>query len=167
MRRTQQQGFTYIAIIMAVAVMGLILAAVGEVWHTAQKREKEKELLFIGHQFRQAIGLYYERTPGEEKQYPKSLDELLADKRFPNSPAYLRKIFYDPMTRKKDWGLVLTPDGRVMGVHSFSQDQPLKTSNFSSRDHALEGKSMYSEWEFFYQRSNENQEPMDIKIPHP
>lgn len=145
-----QSGFTYILVLVAVAVLGISLAAIGEVWHTAQKREKERQLLFIGNQFRQAIALYYQRTPGPAKQYPKSLDDLLADKRYPNAPRYLRKVFYDPMTKTQDWGLIKAPDGGIMGVHSMSDAQPVKRDGFAERDTELAGKSKYYEWNFVY-----------------
>src|SRR5258706_16393902 len=59
-----QKGFTYLALLIAVAVGGGVLAAVGELTSHAQQREKEAELLFSGHQYRQAIAGYYERAPG-------------------------------------------------------------------------------------------------------
>lgn len=147
---SSQKGFAYVVILIAIVVMGVMLAAIGEIWHTAQQREKERELLFIGNQFRQAIALYYERTTGAVKQYPKALEDLLADKRFANPPAYLRKIFYDPMTRTREWGLVRSPDGRIMGVHSLSEEQPVKVWGFAMSDESLEGKDKYSEWTFVY-----------------
>lgn len=145
-----QKGFTYIFVLIAVAILGLMLAGVGEVWHVAQQREKERELLFIGNQFRQAIALYYERSNSPVKQYPKSLDDLLADKRFADSPPYLRKIFYDPMTHQKEWGVINSQDGRIMGIHSLSDDQSLKIWGFSATDEKFSGKQKYSEWAFVY-----------------
>jgi type II secretory pathway pseudopilin PulG len=150
MAMDRQRGFTYIFILIAVAILGLMLAGAGGIWHVTQQREKERELLFIGDQFRQAIALYYERTTSAVKQYPKSLDDLLADKRFADSPPYLRKIFYDPMTHQKKWGIINSPDGRIMGIHSLSDDQPLKVWGFSAADEKFSGKQKYSEWKFVY-----------------
>ena len=55
--------------LFAVALIGILLAAAGQVWRTEALREKEKELLFVGEQFRQAIGSYYENSPGVPRRY--------------------------------------------------------------------------------------------------
>jgi len=102
----RSRGFTYIGLLIAVVLLGIGLALVGEVWNTAVKRDRERELLFVGDQFRQAIGRYYESSPGV-KQYPRKLEDLLEDKRFPVMKRYLRRIYLDPMTGKADWGLVM------------------------------------------------------------
>lgn len=145
-----QAGFTYLGVVFLVALMGLALASVGTIASVARQREKEKELLFVGGQFRRAIQLYYERTPGAAKQYPKSLDVLLLDARFPAAQRYLRKIYPDPITGKAEWGLVEGPGGSVMGVYSLSDAKPLKTANFSEPDQEFEGKPAYSDWKFVY-----------------
>lgn len=152
MRRHQYEtGITYLAVLLLVAAMGAGLAATGMIWHTAQQREKERELLFIGDQFRKAIMLYYENTPGPNKQYPKDLNDLLKDERHPSLQRYLRKVYVDPMTRKKEWGLVTAPTGGIMGVYSLSNEPPLKTGGFAEKDQALERKGKYSEWWFSFQ----------------
>ena len=147
MRKT---GFTYLGVLFAVAIMGAVLAAVGSVWHTAQQREKERELLFIGNQFRSAIGGFYEKSSGTVKQYPHSLDDLLKDNRILVTKRWLRKIYIDPMTVKNEWGLVEAPGGGIIGVRSLSEDTPIKTGNFHKEDAEFEGKQHYSEWKFVY-----------------
>ena len=77
------RGYTYVAALLAVAVIGVVLAGAGIVWRHAAQRDKEQELLFIGNQFRRAITSYYERTPGSVKRYPMKLEDLLQDPRFP------------------------------------------------------------------------------------
>jgi type II secretory pathway pseudopilin PulG len=144
-------GYTYLAVLLAVAVIGIGLAAAGEVWrHTAQ-REKEQELLFVGNQFRRAIASYYERTPGTVKRYPSRLEDLLQDPRFPGTQRHLRKMYSDPMSGKPAWGLIPAPDGGIMGIHSLSDARTIKSASFLPRDQSLEGTSRYSEWRFFYQ----------------
>lgn len=56
--KLKQLGFTYIGVLMLVAIAGIGLAGVGIVWHQDAQREREKELLFIGDEYRQAIGSY-------------------------------------------------------------------------------------------------------------
>lgn len=153
----RQSGVTYLAILFVVALTGVGLAATGVVWKTAQQREKERELLFVGDQFRRAIMLYYEKTPGAQKQYAASLHDLLEDKRFPSPQRHLRKIYIDPMTRSREWGLLYAPNGGIMGVHSLSNNVPIKSGNFSGRDRWFEGKSSYADWKFVY-APNQNME---------
>ena len=55
MRRHAENGFSYIGLLIAVALLGVGLASAGELWRTAAKREREQELLFAGREFRNAI----------------------------------------------------------------------------------------------------------------
>lgn len=144
----RQQGFTYIALLIIVAVMGAGLASKGVAWQNSGQREKEADLLFIGEEFKEAIALYYLRSPGQVQEYPKSLEDLLSDTRFGGTQRYLRKIYRDPMTGKSDWGLILTPTGRIMGVHSLSRDEPMKTGNFKDVNREFSGSKSYSDWRF-------------------
>lgn len=146
MRRLR--GFTYVGLLIAVALISIGLAAVGQVWSTAMKRERERELLFIGAEFRRAIGHYYEASPGV-KQYPRRLEELLEDQRFPVVKRHLRKIYLDPMTGKPNWGLIVQGD-RILGVHSRSMDPPLKSDNFETSDNSFAGSGTYSDWRFVH-----------------
>ena len=137
--------------LIAVATLGAGLAATGEIWAQSRQREAEEELLFVGDQIRQAIALYYHRTPGAAKQYPQTLDDLLHDDRFPTPQRHLRKAYADPLTGKREWGLVKTADGRIAGVYSLSGRLPLKLSGFSLADRAFEGATHYSDWRFLHE----------------
>ena len=144
-----ERGFTYLGVLVIVMVMGAAMAATGSLWSSTAQREKERELLFIGEQFRQAIESYYRRSPGAA-QYPKSLSELVDDKRFPMPQHHLRRVYADPMTGKAQWGLVEAPGGGIMGVHSNSEQAPLKTGNFRRKDEKFEGADQYAKWAFVY-----------------
>lgn len=148
MNLRQQQGFTYIALLLIVAVMGAGLASKGVAWQNFGLREKEADLLFIGQEFREAIALYYLRSPGQVQEYPRSLEDLLSDTRFGGTQRYLRKIYRDPMTGKAEWGLILSPAGRIMGVHSLSRDEPMKTGNFKDAIREFSGSKSYIDWRF-------------------
>lgn len=144
MTARQQQGFTYLAMLIGVAMMGATLALTGTVWQTVVLREKEAELLFAGGEFRRAIKQYQAGSG----QYPRQLADLLKDPRFPGARRYLRKIYFDPITGKKEWGLVRAPDGGIMGVFSPSNDTPLKQAGFALAERDFESKIHYSEWQF-------------------
>lgn len=141
-------GFTYIGLLVVVVLMGVALAAVSQVWDTTSKRERERELLFVGNQFRQAIGRYYDASPGA-KQFPHQLEELLEDKRFPVTKRHLRKLFFDPMTAKQEWG-VLRNGEQIFGVYSLSKDKPLKIAQFQESDAAFADAASYADWKFAY-----------------
>lgn len=133
-----------------VALLGIGLAQTGQSWKSVSQQQKELELLFVGDQFRRAILLYYERTPSLNKQYPKKLTDLIKDDRYPSVQRYLRKIYRDPITGKKEWGVVLAPEGGIMGVYSLSSLAPRKTGNFSAHYESFEGSLKYSDWKFVY-----------------
>ena len=142
------EGFTYIGVLVLVALIGIALATVGEVWHTMQQREKEQELLFIGHEFRLALSRYAQNAHSQAELSPLHLEDLLKDPRDPGIKRYLRKIYPDPITGSAQWGLITGPNGEIYGVHSLSDDEPLKKSNFGLADRQFEGKMKYSEWIF-------------------
>jgi type II secretory pathway pseudopilin PulG len=144
-----QRGFTYVGLLLAVALAGVALAAAGTLWGTAAKRDKEAELLFVGDQFRRAIGSYYDGTPGA-KRYPLKLEDLLEDKRLAATRRHLRRIYADPMTGKADWELVRLADGAIVGVHSRSGASPMKVGNFGPRDESFADAKSYREWVFAY-----------------
>lgn len=147
----QQRGFTYLAALFLVGLAGLVLAATAELWSHARQREKEAELIWIGEQFRQAIGLYYQRSPGAVKRYPEKLEDLLEDKRYLSMQRYLRKIYADPILGKPVWGLVTAPGGGIMGIHSTAEGKPFRSVPLSRDEKSLGGATSYSGWRFVYE----------------
>lgn len=142
-------GFTYIGVLLAVVFIGVALAATGTVWQQTRQREKERELLFVGSQFRQALERYYENPPpGKIKKFPQKLEDLMLDDRYPDVRRYLRKIYPDPMTGSTEWGLLRGADKAIVGLYSLSDGEPLKTANFDPEDAEMAGKRHYHEWRF-------------------
>lgn len=150
-RLRYQAGFTYLALLFFVAIMGALLALTGQVWSTTQQRVKERELLFVGREFRQAIGAYYEHTPGRIKRYPGSLEDLLLDKRQAGTVRHLRKIYTDPLTLQSKWGLVRALDGGISGIYSVAPGFPLKNREFFSNEGDFNEAQTYAGWRFVYQ----------------
>jgi type II secretory pathway pseudopilin PulG len=142
-------GFTYLTVMFIIAILLGGLAIVGETWETSARREKEAELLFIGNQYRRAIGLYYLSTPGVVKAYPRQIEDLLKDPRQPGTVRHLRKLFPDPMTGKP-FVVIKGADGGVQGVASASDNAPLKVAGFRVRDAIFEGAQKYSDWKFIH-----------------
>ena len=146
----KQKGFTYLGMLIIVAVMGMGLAAFGQIYSHAAQRDKEAELLFVGEQFREAIASYYRKSPGTNV-YPKTLQDLVEDKRFPMPQRHLRRIYADPMTGGTEWGLVEAPGGAgIMGVHSLSEEKPIKSAHFGTRQQEFETAESYKAWRFVY-----------------
>jgi type II secretory pathway pseudopilin PulG len=150
MKRRAQAGFTYLALMLAVLVMGVMLAALGEAWHAAAQRDKEAQLLFAGNQMRNALMQFYVHSPAQALRHPASLEALLRDERTAAVRRYLRKIEVDPMTGKPEWGLVRGAHGEIYGVHSLSETRPLKQGGFARADRAFAGAGKYSEWVFMF-----------------
>ena len=148
MRRARRSGgFTYLTALFLIALSGAGLALLGQVWETAAAREKEAELLYVGHQYRLAIQRYYMAGP---RQYPRTLQDLLKDPRSPAPRRHLRRLYADPITGTLEWAIVKAPDGGIMGVHSRSEEPPLKVANFKFRDRDFERAAKYSDWKFVY-----------------
>ncbi len=138
---------------MVIAIAGIGMAGAGIVWQLEAQREREKELLFVGEAYRNAIGSYYENSLGSSKQFPTSLEDLILDKRFPTTKRHIRKLYADPMiinmTNKKTWGLVMQ-QGQIVGVHTLSEDVPIKKIGFNAGYDAFSEAATYSDWKFTY-----------------
>lgn len=147
-----QGGFTYLGVLLLIVLMGIGLAATGQLWSTVARRDRERELLWVGTQYAQALRSYYRQSPGLA-QYPQTLDELLEDARYPNPRRHLRKLYRDPITASDDWGLLRSIDGRITGVYSRSQDTPLKQSGFNAQWADFEGVGHYADWQFAAERA--------------
>lgn len=141
------RGVTYVWTLIAIALLGAGLAAAARSWTAAAQREKESELIFVGRQIRDAIGRYYEATPGSVKRYPARLEDLLEDRRFPDVRRHLRRLYRDPMTGTTAWGLVAAPDRTIMGVYSTQRRTTFRES--LPRD-VTRGDAGYGGWQFIY-----------------
>lgn len=146
----REGGFTYLAVLLTIAIFSAGIGTAAEVWHTARQREKERELLFVGEQLRQAIGRYYQHSPGPGRTYPRKLEDLLRDPRQQNLQRHLRKLYRDPITGLPEWGLLKAPDGGIMGVYSRSRERPLKKNGFAPVQRGFDTAKAYADWQFVY-----------------
>jgi type II secretory pathway pseudopilin PulG len=105
-------------VLLAVAFVGLGLSMASEVWTTVAHRQRLEQLEFAGNQIAQAIGSYYESTPGLAKRYPRTLDELLEDRRFPVTRRHLRQVFRNPLDDQGRWEAIGAPGGGIAGVRA-------------------------------------------------
>lgn len=167
MRRTlgSSGGFTYITVLVLVMITGILAARGGIVWKTAMQREREVELISRGTQIRDAMRRWYKFKQGADGKWaspkppdpvPANLPELKSLLKDPNVAGNLRYLrlyaLTDPMTGE-EWEPVKR-DGRIVGVKSTSEKEPIKQGNFPLDLHPadFEKKKKYSEWEFIYDR---------------
>ena len=162
-----ESGFTYIGMLIVIAAVTISVGVVGQTWKSLSRIEKEKQLIWVGHQYRNALRSYHmthlqrlqqQIQAGAHGQVdmgnlvfrPQSLDDLLKDPIAANTLRHLRKKYTDPMTGKDDWVLMLDDKQHIKGVHSASDAAPLKIDNFDQEDEKFKGKQKYSDWLFDY-----------------
>lgn len=149
-----ESGFTYIAALFMVVIMGIMLGAVGQSVKVVMKREREKELIFRGLQYRDAIERW------SKKGVPlKDLKDLVEPTVSNNANAskdrLLRKLYKDPITGG-EWKTLPTPPDPIQGiwgVASASNEEPFKQGNFPEVIKSFDGKKKYSDWEFVFKKT--------------
>lgn len=146
--RKQQSGLIYVALLLAIALIGGLSAIGMKVAQTLQQRNAEAELLAIGLEFRNALQSYAEATPNGLPNTPVALAELLRDPRNPGIQRHLRRIYHDPMTGKAEWGIVRGSDQRILGIHSLSKTPTFKRENFPPEFTSLSGSQRHADWVF-------------------
>lgn len=146
--RAIQSGFTYVGVLIAVALLGVALAGLGQLWSAQAKRERERELMFIGEQYRVAFTRYVAATPPGKARYPRTLDELVEDRRHIVVRRHLRQVYPDPFTNAADWEVVSAPDGGIVAIHSRHDGRPMKIGNFPPQFARFEEARTYRDWVF-------------------
>ena len=158
----RQRGYTYIGLLVSVVILGLMLTIVARVWSTTEQREREAQLLWIGHAYRMAISSYFSMG----HQYPLTLELLLTDDRFPVPKHHLRQLYADPMTGKADWTLITNPSSPgIMGVASSSKATPIKRKGFEPVDEVFADTDCYCAWQFVYVPRRFGTLPAGVNLP--
>jgi len=147
MPRRASKGFSYIMVMAAIVIIGIVAeAARVSTWRVMQA-DREAELLFRGGAYRNAIESFYQSNG----QFPRELEDLVKDPRSA-SRRHLRALYPDPMGKgdKKAWLLVRAVDGGIAGVVSASTGEPMKQANFPKQFEKFALAKSYSEWIFEY-----------------
>ncbi len=125
--RLSERGVTYLAVMLAVVLIGISLATVGKSWKVAIKRDREAELLFRGNRIKAAIEQFaanYEVMKSvRDHRFPLTLEEMTK----PPKPT-LQMVYKDPITGGEFE--VVRVNGEIQGVRSRSKDKPLNQVNF-------------------------------------
>ena len=115
-------GFTYLGVLLAVALIGLGTTAAAEVWSKRASRERLARMDAIGAEYVAAIGAYRDGTPGiVVHSFPPTFAALVCDPRFVTVRRYLRREYPNPFTGKADWEIVPAPDGGILGIRARVQ----------------------------------------------
>lgn len=122
---TGQQGFTYVGVLILLAVLAMAAALTLQFAQTRAQRDAETELLGVGQEFERAFASYHRQTPAGQRPFPEKLDDLLRDPRYPGVRRHLRRLYVDPLSGKA-WGLVLAPGGGLMGIYSQAEGKPFR-----------------------------------------
>ena len=160
-RATADAGYAMAALLVAIAVMGVMLSVALPTWSHMIRREKEEELIFRGNQYGRAIGLYQRSRPNAS---PTSIDMLIEGR-------FLRKKYKDPLSPNKDGEFQLLyaqnqnqpGRGQGPGLQSVQTGSAATGSPFQSTSGPIigvaskntgesiriyKGKQRYNEWQF-------------------
>jgi type II secretory pathway pseudopilin PulG len=147
MRR--QGGFSYVVVMFLVAVLSLVSVRALENSLTAERRDKEAQLLLVGQAYRDAIRAYQQGSPGLDRTWPAQVKDLLLDERTSSMRRPLRKLYRDPITGSAEWGYVYRDD-KLIGVYSLSRLKPLKRDGFTADQVGFKDAATYQQWRFVY-----------------
>jgi general secretion pathway protein G len=132
--RERQGGFTFVELLVVVALVGVLASAVMPLAKVSMQRAREAELRRALREIRTAIDSYKDAVdqgqipatrvrPGSEG-YPPDLETLVVGVEATGEATserklkFLRRIPIDPMTREANWGLRAyadKPDSRTWG----------------------------------------------------
>lgn len=153
----KQHGYALMAALVMVVVMGLGVGIAASSWRTKVRRSHEQELLWRGDQYRKAIASYYRMVHGGARgSYPRNLESLKNDPRVLHRLRHIRRLYKDPLTGE-DFILIKDGSGGIIGVRSESNSEPFKKDGFSYDNARLTNCKRYSEWEFIFRPTGEDQ----------
>lgn len=141
-----QRGFSYILLLITVAVISSASLWSIRVGSEAQRWQAEKELLKVGGEFSRALQSYRSTSQGGGVG-PKELTELLLDPRTPFTKRHIRKIYSDPLSGQDNWGLVYAEDKRIVGIFSKSDERPMAQLEVRGAN-GVEHARSYRQWIF-------------------
>ncbi|MDP1948388.1 MAG: hypothetical protein Q8L77_12910 [Nitrospirota bacterium] len=145
-RVLSEQGVTYLMLMFAIVLIGIVTTAAAKQWKVIVQRELEADLLAKGIEIQNALAFYSATVkagrvmPGEI--YPQTLADLT---RLPKP--FLRKAYLDPMGHG-EWEYLRAPTGGIMGVRSKSYAKPFRQHDFPLAVRHFEGRNTYHDWVF-------------------
>ncbi|MDH4481473.1 MAG: type II secretion system protein [Rhodoferax sp.] len=149
MRPQAQRGYTYIGLLILVAVTATLSAGLLRTGVVVQRHGAEDALLEAGSDLANALYTYSLATPQGQNPRPQRMEDLLRDPRFPKlTVRHLRRVPLDPMTGQARWGELLSDTAPgIDGFYSLSDLQAVRT-NFAAKYADFADKRYYREWLF-------------------
>lgn len=144
----RQRGFGWLIVLVMLAVASAAGAAVAQRWSDQMAREKERQLLHAGDAFARALADYHASSPGSDKRYPPTLEQLVLDTRFVGTRRHLRTLYPDPFTGQPDWVLVRDGRGDISGIHSRAEQRPWARMPQRLDATDLPAAERYADWVF-------------------
>ena len=168
------RGYTYIVVLVMLAVLSLAAALTLEVAETSARRSAEAELIGIGKEFERAFASYYRQSPAGARRFPDRLEDLVRDPRLPGVRRHLRRVYVDPLTGK-EWKTVPAPGGGIMAVYSGAEGRPyleeigplLAVPAVAGVAEAASQPTSYASWLFGYDPSAELSGRGNFLLPTP
>ncbi|MEC4590288.1 hypothetical protein VPG91_04755 [Nitrospirillum amazonense] len=158
--RPDEAGFTYLGLLIILAIIGVVAAASLQAGALMQRRQAEESLLDIGSDFRTALRSYADSTPAGLPRSPRTLQDLVRDPRYPGVRRYLRRVPPDPLGGDQPWGLVMSPDGAgIIGIYSRAPGHPIKQDNFPAAYQDFRNRDSYADWVFTQAPARNSQLP--------
>lgn len=127
-----QTGFTYLAVLFTITIAGISLSVTSEVWIKQAEREHKAQADWVGAQYEEAIGSYYYSSLPVNglRAYPRSLDDLMEDKRFTPPRRHLRQTYQASLSYGYRVVTVRLATGEINGVEIFDSEERLVCSHF-------------------------------------
>jgi type II secretory pathway pseudopilin PulG len=142
----RDRGFSYLGLLFLIGLLGLTTAMAGTVWSFVARRDGERELLFIGREYRNALAAWQRAHAGNG---PATLEQLLGEKGSAATRRYLRRLYADPMGGGVEWGLVKTPQGGIVGVFSRARGTPIRRfGTYADEKIDFAAARTYADWVF-------------------
>jgi general secretion pathway protein G len=146
-RRHGERGLTIIELIVTITILAILASAAVPIARIRVKREKERELRRDLWEIRDAIDHYKDaadkggfQTKIDSNGYPPDLETLVKGVDVQGKKIkFLRRIPFDPMTGKDEWGLRSMQDDadstswggqNVFDVYTQSQGTALDGTNY-------------------------------------
>jgi general secretion pathway protein G len=130
-----QAGFTLLELLVVMTIIGILAAIAVPALRDSPQRAREASLRGDLFTFRSVLDQY----KGDKGVYPPDLETLVKE-------GYIRRIPFDPMTKKQDWVLTMEEEPSEPDDPNAPPPQPgIIDIHSASKAKALDG-SVYSDW---------------------